>query len=140
MKINRKKLKIFLESSNNVIIKKFVIDLLKKIYTPSPHLKYAYYIFDLDILETDSNNKLQLADYDIIDFDYLNSLPDEIIQEYLYYFKNKNIDSNIVSLLKDSGVLISNIEYLKRKREQKLKKNKNEEFDEHFYDSLCVDR
>jgi len=123
--INKNKLKKFLKSNYSTQTKLFVLDVLKDIVeNPTTISHFAMYIYDLDIFE-ESFIKIP-NNYYVIDFMYLESL-DNKIREYYLAFLSEGIDINIfnvndTTILIEHGILLTNIEHLKMKRQKKLEK------------------
>lgn len=127
--IDKKKLKKFLSSRYSLSVKKFVLDTLRSIPdSPTGNVQVLICISDLDIFQKDV---IKFTDeYYVIDFVYLESLELEIMDFYIDILRemlNFDIDFNLIdnvnntTFLLEHGVLLSNVEYLKVKREQKLK-------------------
>jgi len=125
MKINKNNLKKFLKSEYSIDIKLFILLVLESLDKyPADNMLYVYYIFDLNLID---DIKLDNESY-LIDFDYLNSLDKKIMKYYLDLLTSGikidtfNFIENSLQILISHGILITNIEYLKRKREYKLNK------------------
>jgi len=134
--INKNKLKKFLKSNYSTQTKLFVLDVLRNIVeTFTENSQYVIYISDLNIFE-DEFIKFPNS-YFVIDFEYLESL-DSKIREYYYMllslpFNVYNNSINNSSILVEHGVLLTNIEHLKMKRQKKLEKVNKKDFDEQAY-------
>jgi len=132
--IDKNKMKKFLASSYKDSIKVFVINSLEKIYDPS-YTKYLIYFIYLDLFNSLSIHTENLDSYYIIDFGYLNSLSEPVLEQYLKMLNRQifSFDVHSIYCLCDSGILISNIEHLKVKRESKLNRLKDvNEYDDDF--------
>lgn len=126
--INKEKFKLFLINSEYTSdIKIFVINVIKYVYNNPKKNANLIYLFDLDILIEDNTPS---DDYYIIDFDYLQSLNSDIRDNFLSVLDsficsddvNFSFHSSILNLLFDCGIILNNIEYLKKKRKIKLEK------------------
>ncbi len=124
--VDKGKLKKFLNCDHSDDIKLFVITILKCIIdSPTVNGYYAIYLYDLDIFE-EGFIKLPTTQYYLIDFKYLNELSPKVRTYYLDILLDDNSVLNTVFLV-EHGILISDIEYLKLKRQQKLNKIKRQQ-------------
>jgi len=128
--INKTKLgKFLMDDSFDINIREFVLSQIETLYYTETPRDISYFI-DLNLFNYDIKKDL-LNEYHIIDFDYLNSFPENIIKHYLEslsdYIDHGGNNEMLFSFLYESGVLISNIEYLKKKRLKKLQSIKNRE-------------
>jgi len=126
--INKNKLKEFLKSNYSIQTKLFVLDVLKGLVEkPSSNSHFVMYIYDLDIFEDAFVNPPN--SYFVIDFIYLESLDSKIREYYLGLLRegidmddtfSLHITVNNASILVEHGVILTNIEHLKMKRQKKL--------------------
>lgn len=151
--INKNKLKNFLSSSDySEQTKLFVIKILDGIaQNPIDNAQYVVYLYDLDLFEEGFVN-LPSDQYFLIDFNYLEKLSPKIRKYYLDILTSGvTIDNpfgisftvNKLTMLTEHGILISNIEHLKRKRQQKLQEVEARKLiddeGEDEYDGIFVD-
>jgi hypothetical protein len=126
--INKEKLRKVLEDRTfHTRVKKFVLESLRGFYT-YPSSNKTMVLRSLDIIEID-----KLDDEYFIDFDYLNTLDVPLIDYYLNLLTvtDEHPSAPNMRLMLDSGVLITGLQLLKRKRVEKL----NEVEKRKIYDS-----
>jgi len=122
--VDKNKLKNFLKSDYSESVKLLALNALKGIMDfPTDNSHLALFLYDLDLFE-DGFITLPKGQYYIIDFYYLEKLSTKIKQFYIGMLieNSVNLQRNIAktTLLIEHGILISNIEHLKLKRQQKL--------------------
>lgn len=117
-----------MEGKLNLKIKKLALQSLTQFYrsSSSTNINPILILKSLDILEMD-----KLDDDYFIDFDYLNALQEPLLDYYIGFFTfdgafgvTESITSmpGVLNMMLDTGVLITSVEYLKRKRVHKLNK------------------
>ena len=129
--LDKEKYKKFLTSHTySDDIKVFIITVIKEIYENPTYARILIYFYDLDILK----NIKSPDSYYIIDFDFLNYLNEKVRKNYLTILEEHLLsdiyDNTHISFLIDSGIIISDVEYLKKKRQRKLDKIKEKEEDD----------
>lgn len=127
--IDKKKLKEFLSSDYSTNTKLFVVNALKGINdNPSENAYLSLYLYELDLFEEGFIRKPDETFY-LIDFYYLEKLNSEIRDFYIDILMDGiSGDPSLgisfavqkTSFLIQHGILISDLEYLKIKRKQKL--------------------